>query len=819
MDPAHLELDEVMYELKIRGIIGITGGHRRCSAILRQRLESEMTLQKQNAEIPAPTDTNLQEELLECERKCVQLKEMCSTPNALKSKDFVLIMGSRIVHLSKRIRRLTGDDPQTVSRIESLAAQIEVLVQVFTKCANSVPNPPQKVQVNSNQLNRGCWSEGAKRSLSQSFRSKGPIPVDTNNSTAFNRYGRPKNDPYYLGYHQSQNEPNTQQNQISRLNGNAIPFTPNPTINQLNDNINVDSQRSSILATQITNFDQNHTNFPQTSHNVAPHHSDLNNRIPIDQLNNNININSQRPSILGTPITNFNQNHEIFPQINRNDAPYHRNDLNNRIPVNQLNSNINVNSQRPSILLTPISNVNQNHTNFPQTNHNEAPFHHNDSNNRIPVNQNYDNRDDRQQFLPPRQNSMNYNQTVPTFITNNNHQNRVVNASQIPYGATEPSHSGFIIPSNTTYMARPAISSQNSRRHLFGTTQNQNPFVPPARHFARVQQSNNNRQLDRDDFEVNSPNQNPNRRRICSVAQWGISFSGDEREISLNDFLSQVELYARAEKITEEELLSSAIYLFKGTAKTWYRAFHSYFDNWLSLVNALRDQFLPHDYDYWLYKEIEQRRQDESEDFGIFLATMEMLFRNLSVPLYEEEKLDIVMRNMLPIYADKIDIDSVYSLYELKTKCKNIERNRFRLNRRFIPTIPRRDLLEPAFAPPYRQRVSEVEIATDSISTNEFSSNSNYVDAVTSNSSNRQEQARILCFNCGNHGHHFNYCSSPKNKFCYTCGYKNVTINNCPKCHQHSGNGSAGQQRGAMGGPQNTTGAPRKVDKSTQSTI
>lgn len=69
-----------------------------------------------------------------------------------------------------------------------------------------------------------------------------------------------------------------------------------------------------------------------------------------------------------------------------------------------------------------------------------------------------------------------------------------------------------------------------------------------------------------------------------------------------------MELYARGEKITEEELLSSAIYLFKGTAKTWYRAFHSYFNKWQSLVVTLREQFLPHDYDYWLYKETKTTR-------------------------------------------------------------------------------------------------------------------------------------------------------------------------------------------------------------------
>lgn len=138
-------------------------------------------------------------------------------------------------------------------------------------------------------------------------------------------------------------------------------------------------------------------------------------------------------------------------------------------------------------------------------------------------------------------------------------------------------------------------------------------------------------------------------RRRNQISDWNLTFSGDTKEISLIDFLSQVSLLARAEGMSDEELLRSAVYLFKGTAYTWYRAFYPYYQTWSQLVQGLRNQFLPVDYDFWLLKELEQRRQGDTENFGIYFAAMEMLFRNLSYRMSEHQKLSIVMRNMHPI--------------------------------------------------------------------------------------------------------------------------------------------------------------------------
>lgn len=279
-------------------------------------------------------------------------------------------------------------------------------------------------------------------------------------------------------------------------------------------------------------------------------------------------------------------------------------------------------------------------------------------------------------------------------------------------------------------------------------------------------------------------------RRRNPVADWNLSFSGDNKDMSVNDFLSRVALFARAEKVTGDDLISSAVYLFKGRADIWFRAFGPYFNTWEQLVQGLKAQFLPVDYDFWLHKEIEQRLQGESEDFGIFSAAMEMMFRNLSTPLPEHQKLAIVMRNMLPIYSDRLSLMYVDNLPQLGAMCKRIEESRYRVNRQAIPQIQRRDLLEPAYSyqPPNfpRQRVAEIECIEEG-----------ELDAIQVAQITYKGQRLSLCYNCGEPGHQHSQCRSERKLFCYKCGMVGYITRNCVRCHSNDrGNANAGSNRG-----------------------
>lgn len=295
----------------------------------------------------------------------------------------------------------------------------------------------------------------------------------------------------------------------------------------------------------------------------------------------------------------------------------------------------------------------------------------------------------------------------------------------------------------------------------------------------------------------NQTNQTNFRNRRNPVSEWNISFSGDSREISLNDFLSQVSLLARAERLSDDDLLTSAVYLFKGSAYTWYRAFYPYYTTWAQLIAGLKEQFLPVDYDFWLMRELEQRRQGETENFGIYFAAMEMLFRNLSYTVSEQQRLQIVMRNMAPMYAERLALDNIRTLNELFVKCKRIEEVKYRISRQVVPQIQRRDLLEPAFSymhvPAPRYRVAEMNSWNEEIEP----------DLVEISAIGNSAQRISLCYNCGEPGHRFSQCKVERKLFCYKCGASGFTASNCKRCQdRNQGNDYANPRKGEPGNSQ-----------------
>lgn len=325
-------------------------------------------------------------------------------------------------------------------------------------------------------------------------------------------------------------------------------------------------------------------------------------------------------------------------------------------------------------------------------------------------------------------------------------------------------------PRVNEYRGRPSINNFETRPQGRGPTSHEHENLD----FERAQQS----------YVHRSPRgRNP-------VAEWNITFSGDNKDMSLNDFLSQVTLMARAEKVSHNDLLSSAIYLFTGSAKIWYRAFYPYYRSWNELVVGLKTQFLPVDYDFWLLKELDQRRQGEQENFGIYFAAMEMLFRNLSYRMEEQQKLDIVMRNMLPMYAERLALEDIVSMTQLAAKCKRIEEVKYRINRQFVPQIHRRDLLEPAFS--YtgsnmpRHRVFELECVDEP-------------DYVQVHEISNPRQRTNLCYNCGTAGHRFNQCRQERQLFCYRCGLVGYVTRNCKRCQNNNSDRGNGNASSAMG--------------------
>jgi hypothetical protein len=296
------------------------------------------------------------------------------------------------------------------------------------------------------------------------------------------------------------------------------------------------------------------------------------------------------------------------------------------------------------------------------------------------------------------------------------------------------------------------------------------------------------------------------------VHKWRIEFRGDENGISLNDFISQVEHFQKAEAVSDAELRDSVIHLLKGQALTWYRAFHNEYPSWPDLKYALRKEFLPGAYQHYLRQEIEARVQGEDEKFSVFLASMEMLFKNLAYPISEAEKIDILRRNMHPELAEKFAVFSIRSIPELSSIVKNLESVRYAAQRRNSQMCRP---LEPAFSTPQKPRfvrkVHLVEQDEDSAEDDQVAAVERYVkrsenrrsaskstapDAQTetpelSGTANREV---LKCWNCEEKGHNFRDCLKERRQyFCYNCGNKGVTSSRCPIC-RNLGNSKGGRQ-------------------------
>lgn len=261
------------------------------------------------------------------------------------------------------------------------------------------------------------------------------------------------------------------------------------------------------------------------------------------------------------------------------------------------------------------------------------------------------------------------------------------------------------------------------------------------------------------EFEQRIPSNNSRQRN--PVPNWNIRFSGDGKGLEVHEFLAQVYLMARADRVSDQELVASAIHLFTGPARSWYIAFESLFNTWDDLTNQLRGAFVSEDSDFIILKEIEQRRQGKDETFVLYLSSLLNMFKYLQEPLTERKKVSLVMRNMSPFLADRLSLVDIQDTYHLAVLCKKIEdvRNRSRSFRQ----NPEENLTQNS---PKRQHIYEVETAPPT--------------PPKKVSFQNQE----TCWNCREAGHGFQNCTYSKMRvFCYTCGEVGQLSNQCNVCN------------------------------------
>lgn len=268
----------------------------------------------------------------------------------------------------------------------------------------------------------------------------------------------------------------------------------------------------------------------------------------------------------------------------------------------------------------------------------------------------------------------------------------------------------------------------------------------------------------------------PGASKTVPVYKWNLHFSGDDN-FSVKSFLDRVKELSEARNIGKQELFSSAIDLFSGSALLWFRSVRSYIKNWDSLVIALKTHFLPSDYEDRIWDEIRSRTQGHKEPVHIYVAVMETLFSRIDRPVAEVTKLKYIRRNLLPHYTSHLALIDINSIVELLNFCHKIdEAQNIKVNYR---TPPNTSSVEPELAyvdreQPCSSRSHQVSKRIATVSTKPpVNSTPNKSRSIT------HSDRTVTCWNCNQPNHVFSNCTKRRNKFCYACGKPDVVKTNC----------------------------------------
>ncbi|XP_063826599.1 uncharacterized protein LOC135076076 [Ostrinia nubilalis] len=244
-----------------------------------------------------------------------------------------------------------------------------------------------------------------------------------------------------------------------------------------------------------------------------------------------------------------------------------------------------------------------------------------------------------------------------------------------------------------------------------------------------------------------------------NILNWNIKFSVDS---SVHSFLELVNERATAFGVSDSVLFKSAFCFFHDQTLLWYRGVKDQVSSWKELSELLVEEFAPADYDYRLIGEIRSRTQGQDEPTHIYFAIMNGMFSRLKRPFSEQDKIEILLHNIRPIYAELLALHDFDTVADLKDKCRKIEVRRQQTSTFNEPSK------QPCMNPEYTYKGKSPKPVT-AVTQPPFSDSK-----PTSNK-------KLLCLKCKANTHSTKYCTD-KRLLCFKCGEVGYTTKNCAKC-------------------------------------
>lgn len=287
------------------------------------------------------------------------------------------------------------------------------------------------------------------------------------------------------------------------------------------------------------------------------------------------------------------------------------------------------------------------------------------------------------------------------------------------------------------------------------------------------------------------------------IEKWQVFFNGEvgPKSPSVSEFIRQVTILAKANHVSDAELLQQAYIFFTGDARRWYFTYWEKFVTWQHLVHYLTMTFENPNKDKAIEDEMRERKQRPNERFSAYLADMERLSQSLTRKMDPNLKFKLVFDNTKLSYRRRLALIPVRSINELAEYCYQFDALEPSLyaqtsNRSHPQTVHQVDLEE---LEDLKLEESDSEEINAINSGNKYANRNRFVkrdsklssapvSASKPESSIEEDDNMVRCWNCKSTGHFAKACQQPRRVYCYACGEPNVSKATCPKNHLDQSN-------------------------------
>ncbi|XP_055681849.1 uncharacterized protein LOC129789226 [Lutzomyia longipalpis] len=270
------------------------------------------------------------------------------------------------------------------------------------------------------------------------------------------------------------------------------------------------------------------------------------------------------------------------------------------------------------------------------------------------------------------------------------------------------------------------------------------------------------------------------RWRAVPITEWKIKFSGGDKGLSANQFLTQVKRMAMTQGISDAELLSSIWRILEGGVENWFWACQDQFKDWESFTEMFVAEFQDEEYYERLREQIRQRKQKPGEKFAIFRAEMELMMKELVPPMSQHERFRTIYRNLSPMYLRAMGGQVIYSLEELTVFCKRIEQTE-KMCEGYEKSVTKKV---------DKVAVVGVENAKKGCGEKmEVKKEKKIERKVDEGKTVEKKKDSFSCANCFGSGHGVLRCPEKRRArfLCYQCGAADVTTKTCKSCNKGGG--------------------------------